>query len=195
MTGLNTVLGEDSAMRSFAPEKSNIVLIGMPGSGKSTVGVILAKLTSLSFLDTDVLIQTSEQRPLQEIVDSQGYMALRAIEERILLGIECQGHVIATGGSAVYSHPAMERLRADGVIVFLDVELPTLEARVRDFSGRGLAKRPEQSFADLFDERVALYKRYAEITINCTCLTHEGACAEIIARLPAREAIQGKQVN
>jgi shikimate kinase len=192
-TGFNTVLRADSGMNRSAPEKSNIVLIGMPGSGKSTVGVILAKLTSLSFLDTDVLIQTSERRPLQEIVDSQGYMALRAIEERILLGIQCQGCVIATGGSAVYSQPAMERLRADGVIVFLDVDLPTLESRVRDFSGRGLAKRPEQSFADLFDERVALYKRYAEIAINCTCLTHEEACAEIVARLPARETVQGNR--
>jgi shikimate kinase len=189
MTGLNTVLGEDSAMISFAPEKSNIVLIGMPGSGKSTVGVILAKLTSLSFLDTDVLIQSSERRPLQEIVDSQGYMALRAIEERILLGIQCKGHVIATGGSAVYSHPAMERLRSDGVIVFLDVDIPTLESRVRDFATRGLAKRPDQCFADLFAERVALYKKYAEITVNCSLLTHEEACAEIIAACTKRTVI------
>jgi len=176
-------------MKSFAPDKSNIVLIGMPGSGKSTVGVILAKLTSLSFLDTDVLIQTAERRPLQEIVDSQGYMALRAIEERILLGIQCKGHVIATGGSAVYSQPAMERLRSDGVIVFLDVDIPTLESRVRDFATRGLAKRPEQSFADLFAERVALYKKYAEITVNCSLLTHEEACTEIIAACSKRKVI------
>jgi shikimate kinase len=181
-------------MNRSSPEKSNIVLIGMPGSGKSTVGVILAKQTSLGFLDTDVLIQTSEGRPLQEIVDSQGYMALRAIEERILLGLQYQGHVIATGGSAVYSQPAMERLRADGVIVFLDADIATLHSRVRDFATRGLAKRPEQSFADLFAERVALYKKYAEITINCSSLTHEEACAEIVARLPASETIQGKQV-
>jgi shikimate kinase len=194
-TGFNNVLRADAGMNRSAPEKSNIVLIGMPGSGKSTVGVILAKLTSLGFLDTDVLIQTSEGRPLQEIVDSQGYMALRAIEEHILLGIDCKGHVIATGGSAVYSQAAMERLRADGVIVFLDADIATLHSRVRDFATRGLAKRPEQSFADLFAERVKLYRKYAEITLNCSCLTHEEACAEIIARLPAREAIQGKQVN
>ena len=173
-------------MNSYASDKSNIVLIGMPGSGKSTIGVILAKLTSRSFLDTDVLIQTSEQRPLQEIVDSQGYMALRWIEERILLGIECKGHVIATGGSAVYSHPAMERLRSEGVIVFLDVDLPTLESRVRDLATRGLAKRPDQCFADLFAERVALYAMYAEITINCSRLTQEEACAGIIAMLANR---------
>ena len=176
-------------MNTSAPGKSNIVLIGMPGSGKSTVGVILAKLTSRSFLDTDVLIQTSEQRPLQVIVDSQGYMALRRIEERILLGIECKCHVIATGGSAVYSHSAMERLRSDGVIVFLDVDLPTLESRVRDFATRGLAKRPDQSFADLFAERVALYAKFADITVNCSRLTHEEACAGIIDRLAKRSAI------
>jgi shikimate kinase len=192
---LSNVPGEDAAMNSSAADKSNIVLIGMPGSGKSTLGVILAKLTSRSFLDTDVLIQTSEGCPLQEIVDSQGYMALRAIEERILLGLQCRGHVIATGGSAVYSQPAMERLRADGVIVFLDTDIATLQSRVHDFATRGLAKRPEQSFADLFAERVALYERYAEITINCSCLTHEEACAEIVARLPARETVQGKRVN
>jgi shikimate kinase len=158
----------------------------MPGSGKSTVGVILAKLTSRYFIDTDMLIQTREQRPLQEIVDREGYMALRRIEERILLALSCRDHVIATGGSAVYSHPAMERLRADGSIVFLDADLATLRSRVRDFSTRGLAKRPEQSFTDLFVERVALYAKYADITVNCSGLSHEEVCAEIIGGLRSR---------
>jgi shikimate kinase len=170
-------------MDIHAPAKSNIVLIGMPGSGKSTVGVILAKLTSRDFIDTDVLIQTREQRALQEIVDREGYMALRRIEERILLTLSCQDHIIATGGSAVYSHSAMERLRADGVIVFLDADLATLRSRVRDFTTRGLAKRPDQTFADLFEERVALYVKYADITVNCSGLTHEEVCADIIGRL------------
>lgn len=166
-----------------ATAKSNIVLIGMPGSGKSTVGIILAKLTSRHFIDTDVLIQTSEQRSLQEIVDSEGYMALRRIEERILLALSCRDHVIATGGSAVYSHPAMELLAADGVIVFLDADIAMLRSRVCDFTTRGLAKRPDQSFADLFDERVALYTKYADMTVNCSGLSHEEVCADIIRRL------------
>ncbi len=170
-------------MDIHAPVKSNIVLIGMPGSGKSTVGVILAKLTSRDFIDTDVLIQTREQRALQELVDREGYMALRRIEERILLALLCQDHVIATGGSAVYSHHAMERLRADGVIVFLDADLATLRSRVHDFTTRGLAKRPDQTFADLFEERVALYVKYADITVNCNGLNHEEVCADIIGRL------------
>ena len=113
--------------------RSNIVLIGMPGSGKSTVGVILAKLTSLNFIDTDVLIQVSHGQTLQDIVDTSGHMALRRIEEKELLNLHVYNHVIATGGSAVYSPGAMKHLKSDGIAVFLDVDLPTLESRVCDF--------------------------------------------------------------
>jgi len=182
-------------MNESANDKSNIVLIGMPGSGKSTVGIILAKQTSRGFIDTDLLIQSFEGRSLQEIVDREGYLELRRIEERILLGIDCREHVIATGGSAVYSRPAMERLAEDGAIVFLDVDLATLHNRVTDFATRGLAKRPEQSFADLYEERVALYRMYAEITVDCSRLTHEESCAEIIACLPVRRTVRMNEVN
>jgi shikimate kinase len=163
-----------------AEQRSNIVLIGMPGSGKSTVGVILAKLISLGFADTDVLIQISEGRSLQEIVDADGYMALRKIEEEILLRLDCRNHVIATGGSAVYSHVAMEHLKQGGFVVFLDVAMATLESRIRDFENRGLAKRPDQTLADLFQERHSLYRKYADMTVACTGLTHEQVCASII---------------
>ena len=162
---------------------SNIVLIGMPGSGKSTVGVILAKLTSRDFVDTDVLIQTCRGRALQDIVDTEGYMALRGIEEDILLGLDCNNYVIATGGSAVYGDAAMRHLKSDGVVVFLDVDLGTLRSRVKDFDTRGLAKRPDQSFASLFDERFALYTKYADVTIDCASLTQEEVCDRIIARI------------
>lgn len=164
----------------MAGRKSNVVLIGMPGSGKSTVGVILAKLISLGFTDTDVLIQTSRGRSLQEIVDAEGYMALRKIEEEILLRLDCRNHVIATGGSAVYSHIAMERLKLDGFILFLDVDVATLESRIHDFESRGLAKRRDQTFSDLFEERRPLYAKYADIVLQCTGLTHEEVCARII---------------
>ena len=158
---------------------TNIVLIGMPGSGKSTVGVILAKRTTRSFIDTDLLIQLSEQRSLQDIIDVEGHMVLRQIEEDILLTITDAYHVIATGGSAAYSSPAMDHLKKSGVLVFLDVSLQALEERVGDFGKRGIAKRPEQTFADLFEERFALYSKHADITIPCDGLTQEEVCERI----------------
>jgi len=170
-------------MKTSSDYKTTIALIGMPGAGKSTVGVILAKLTARGFIDTDVLIQMSEQRSLQEIIDSEGYLVLRSREERVLLGLECRGHVIATGGSAVYSHTAMEHLRTLGSIVFLDADLPTLESRVRDFGTRGIAQRPGQGFADLFEERRPLYLAYADIVVPCSGLTQEMVCAAIIDEL------------
>lgn len=164
-------------------KKSNIILIGMPGAGKSTVGVILAKMTARNFIDTDVLIQLSEGRPLQNIVDQDGHMALRKIEEAVLLGLRCDNHVIATGGSAVYSPAAMEHLQSLGVLVFLHVDLPTLESRIHNFSTRGLAKRSDQSLADLFHERSALYNEYTNITIPCAGLSQEEVCERIIRSL------------
>jgi len=168
-------------------DKSNIVLIGMPGAGKSTVGVILAKLTSRDFIDTDVLIQISQGRLLQDIVDKEGYMALRKIEENILLGLHCDHHVIATGGSAVYSPVAMEHLKSNGIIVFLDVDLPTLVSRIHDYDTRGLAKRPDQSLSDLFDERVILYRKYTDITVDCKDLSQEEVCAQIIKTVKLKD--------
>jgi shikimate kinase len=170
-------------MNIMTGDLSNIVLIGMPGSGKSTVGVILAKLTSRSFVDTDVLIQTKQGRSLQNIVDRHGYLALRAIEEKVLLDLDCRSHVIATGGSAVYSRAAMGHLKSYGIVVFLNVGLDTLKSRVHDFETRGLAKRPDQSVSDLFAERSVLYRQYADVTIDCVGLSHEEVCAKIIEDL------------
>jgi shikimate kinase len=163
---------------------SNIVLIGMPGSGKSTVGVILAKYLSRNFIDTDVLIQTQQGRTLQDIVDRDGYAALRRIEEQVLLSLDLRGHVIATGGSAVYSEAAMAHLRSHGIVVFLRVDLPALRTRVHDYDTRGLAKRPDQSLEDLFEERGTLYSQFADLTIDCAGLTHEEVCAGIMNKLP-----------
>lgn len=160
--------------------RSNLVLVGMPGAGKSTVGVLLAKQTSRDFVDTDVLIQTSQERTLQDIVDTDGYAVLRKIEEAVLIGLSVQNYVIATGGSAVYSDRAMAHLKPDGLVIFLDVDLPTLESRVHDFSTRGLARRPDQDFASLFHERFTLYAKYADMTIKCAGLNQEEVCARII---------------
>ncbi|MFC1862545.1 shikimate kinase [Thermodesulfobacteriota bacterium] len=163
--------------------RSNIVLIGMPGSGKSTAGVILAKMMSKDFIDTDVLIQVSQGRSLQDIVDVDGHMALREIEEKELLVLNCKNHIIATGGSAVYSEKAMIHLKSDGVLVFLDVNLHNLLSRVYDFATRGLAKPSEQSFAELFEERIELYRQFADITVKGSGFTQEEVCAEIIRTL------------
>lgn len=163
--------------------KSNIILIGMPGSGKSTVGVILAKLLAKRFMDTDILIQNRAKMSLQDIIDNKGHLALREIEEQVLLSIRCKNHVIATGGSAAYSDPAMVHLKDDGITVFLEADLGVLKARIHNYETRGLAKRPDQSFKDLFDERKALYNKYASITINCSSLTQDQVADAIALRL------------
>jgi shikimate kinase len=170
----------------MAEQYSSIVLIGMPGAGKSTIGVMLAKLTCRSFVDTDVLIQLAQGRSLQDIVDREGHLVLRAIEEQVILLIDCRNCVIATGGSAVYSPAAMAHLKQRGVVVFLYADLSVLESRVNDLDTRGLAKRPDQSFHALFDERVPLYENYADVTIPCGQLTHEEVCARIISELDKR---------
>ena len=139
--------------------KSNIVLIGMPGSGKSTVGVILAKRSSHDFVDTDVVIQSVEHRSLQAIMDKEGYMKLREIEARVLQTLNLENHIISTGGSAVYSDAAMVHLRKNGTTIYLDVSLATLRSRITDYETRGIAKRPDQSFDDLFQERTRLYRQ------------------------------------
>lgn len=164
-------------MNSFS---TSLILIGMPGAGKSTLGVILAKTLAKDFVDTDLLIQTQENRPLQEIIDTDGYLALRAIEEKTLLNMHYPNHVIATGGSAVYSESAMHHLRHFGPIIFLDVPLPELLNRITDFETRGLARHPNQSFSDLFNERRVLYQRYATITVDCSKKSQEQILSEII---------------
>ena len=114
--------------------EKNLVLIGMPGSGKSTIGVILAKKTSRDFIDTDVLIQSHEHRSLQDIVDNEGYMKLREIEEKWVMALETENSVIATGGSVVYSDLSMQNLSINGLIIFLYVSLETLKKQKRCMS-------------------------------------------------------------
>lgn len=152
----------------------------MPGSGKSTIGVILAKKTARAFIDTDVMIQTREGRSLQTIIDHDGYMALRKIEERNLLTLNCTNHVISTGGSAAYSDTAMKHLKSIGTIIFLNVKLNTLTKRIRNFDTRGLAKRTDQTFEDLFNERYLLYRKYADMIIDNSDMNQEEVCEEIV---------------
>jgi len=163
----------------------NVVLIGMPGSGKSMVGVLLAKRLGLGFVDTDLLIQEQAGRTLQDIVDNDGYQALRHIEEQVLLGLEVHGKVISTGGSAVYSDKAMAHLKTAGLAVFLDIPLDLVIRRIGDHSARGISRRPDQSLDELFQERLALYRRHADIVIDGRGQDQEDTCTAVVEALGA----------
>ncbi len=162
---------------------SSISLIGMPGAGKSTIGVQLAKVTARDFVDTDLLIQLREHKPLQQIMDETDYLTLRRIEEEVLVDVDYANHIIATGGSAVYSDAGMAALKKLGPVVFLDVALDELKARIQNYETRGIAKHPSQSFAELFDERNVLYHRYADHIIHCAGKSQD----EIVALIAAIE--------
>lgn len=167
----------------MAHNHNNIVLIGMPGAGKSTIGILLAKQLAKNFIDTDVIIQSAEDRTLQDIVDNEGHLALRAIEERELAQLELCNHVIATGGSAAYSERAMAALRRNGIIVYLKVDYPTLAHRVTNLGSRGIAKAPDQTLADVFAERIPLYEQHANIVIACDRLNQEQVVDSICTAL------------
>ena len=165
--------------------KTNLTLIGMPGAGKSTTGIILAKNLGLGFFDTDILIQINQQNRLQDILDSKGYLDLRKIEEQEILKINIENNVISTGGSAVYSQQAMIHLQSISKIIFLKADFEVLEKRINNFATRGIAKAENQTFKELFKERQILYKKYADITINCNVLTQDLAAEKIIKILNA----------
>ncbi|MES2823843.1 MAG: shikimate kinase [Pseudomonadota bacterium] len=160
--------------------RNSLILIGMPGSGKSTLGALLTNALKKDLVDTDHLIKQQQHKSPQNILDEQGYLALRAIEEQILLQMQCPNHIVATGGSAVYSENAMHHLKQFGPIIFLDVSLQELLNRVQDMGTRGIARRPDQSFAELFAERRPLYQQYADIVIDCENKTPEAIIKEII---------------
>ncbi len=151
----------------------------MPGSGKSTIGIILAKFLTFGFIDTDVLIQINQQKPLQEIINDGDHLNLRKIEEKEILKINIENHVIATGGSAVYSEKAMTHLLNLSTVIFLKVDYKEIKKRIHNFETRGIAKTKNQTFRDLFNERQILYNKYAELTIDCNNLDQE-EIAEII---------------
>ncbi|MBB3060369.1 shikimate kinase [Microbulbifer rhizosphaerae] len=145
----------------------SVVLIGMPGAGKSTLGVLLAKELAMDFVDTDLLIQSREGKTLQEIIDGSDYLNLRRIEGEVISSAELPSHVIATGGSVVYSAEGMVNLRRLGPVIFLHCSAEELRRRIHNYESRGIAKAPGQSFEELFAEREALYRKYADITVDC----------------------------
>ncbi|MCB0062234.1 MAG: shikimate kinase [Caldilineaceae bacterium] len=166
--------------------KSNLTLIGMPGAGKSTIGIILAKNLGLGFLDTDVLIQISQQKTLQQIIDETSYLHLRTIEEGEILKINLANTVLSTGGSVVYSEKAMTHLKGISTVIFLEATFEVIQRRIRNFETRGIAKGADQTFLDLYHERQILYRKYADITIDCNTLDQDGVATQI-ATLVAKE--------
>jgi shikimate kinase len=145
----------------------NIVLIGMPGAGKSSIGVLLAKRLGYHFIDTDLLMQVEAHCRLQQIIAHHGLAAFKDLEERVVCKLTPQRTVIATGGSVVYSVAAMTHLQQIGQLVFLDLPLATLQQRIRNMDSRGLAIDPGETFAELYAHRLPLYRQYARLTILC----------------------------
>ena len=146
--------------------KKNVVLIGMPGAGKSTIGVILAKMLGKDFVDADLVIQKEEGRLLSEIIDQEGPDGFLAIEERVNAELNPDSAVIATGGSVVYGEKAMKHLGEIGVIVYLRLSFEAVDARLRDIRGRGVVLREGQTLKDLYEERSSLYERYGEVVVE-----------------------------
>jgi shikimate kinase len=165
----------------------NIILIGMPGAGKSTVGVILAKILGMTFIDTDIALQERAGRLLQVIIDKDGPDAFLAEEEETILSIHCHKCVIATGGSVVFSKAAMEYLKHKGVIVYLKISCEEMVQRLRNITTRGIVLIAGQSLPDMYQQRVPLYEQYADITIDCEGRDFEEMVENVIREIDMKK--------
>jgi len=146
----------------------NIIFIGMPSAGKSTVGVIVAKNLGMSFVDTDVLLQTQQKRLLQDILNKDGIDAFLKTEESSILSLECENTVIATGGSAIYSEKAMGYLKRNGIVIYLHINMETVRKRLNNIKTRGVVLSPKQTIEEVYVKRKPLYEKYSDIIINCS---------------------------
>lgn len=164
-------------------KKDNIILVGMPTSGKSTIGVILAKILGYNFLDADIVIQEKENRKLSEIIESEGVDGFIDVENRINTEIEAQKTVIATGGSVVYGKEAMEHYKNIGRVVYLKVSMEVLTKRLKDVKQRGVVMREGQTLVSLYNERSVLYEKYADIVIDEKDHSMEEVVADLLAAL------------
>jgi len=152
---------------------SNVILIGMPGSGKSTCGVVAAKMLLKNFFDTDLLIQNIEGISLQNIIDNKGNDYFENAEETAVLSLDIKGTVIATGGSVIYSDKAMEHLKSLGTVVFLNLSYDNMCKRISNLSTRGVIMKSGYTLKDMYDERLPLYQKWADIIIDCDDYTVE----------------------
>ena len=163
--------------------KSNIVLIGMPGVGKSTIGVILAKIIGYHFLDSDLVIQDREQRRLHQIIAEEGTEGFLKIENDVNASLDVERTIIATGGSVIYGEGAMDHLKTIGEIVYLKADYPTIERRLGNLEKRGVALKPGQTLKDLYDERCVLYEKYADVVVDEKGLGTEEPIGEVLRAL------------
>ena len=161
----------------------NIVLIGMSGAGKSTLGVLLAKTLGMDFVDTDIVIQQTSGRLLQEIIDRDGPEKFLQTEEAVISGLNMQNSVIATGGSVVYSKRAMDALKSSGRVVYLDVPYKTIEKRLKNIAGRGIVITKGKGLKEVYAERVPLYQKYGDVAVHCGGKDIEGCVREIMRLL------------
>lgn len=161
----------------------NVILIGMPGSGKSTAGALLAKAIGFGFIDSDDAIRESEGKSLSRIIEEEGLDGFLAVEERVNARLCADGCVIATGGSVVYGPRAMENFKGMGTIVYLRLSYPEIEKRLSDLKARGVAIREGYTLRDLYDERTPLYERYADVVVDLDGLDMAGAVRALTEKL------------
>lgn len=169
---------------------NNITLIGMPGVGKSTLGVVLAKILGYQFLDSDLLIQQQEERRLSRIIEEEGIEGFKKIENRVNASIEVQDTVIATGGSVVYCAEAMQHLKSVGKVVYLKLSYKSIKKRLGNLKGRGVVLKEGQTLLDLYEERIPLYEKYADIVVNEEGRSLEEGIQAVLEAL-GKDRIQG----
>jgi shikimate kinase len=158
----------------------NIILIGMPGCGKSTVGVLLAKSMLCDFVDTDLIIQNKYKRSLCDIIKEDGLDGFTEKENSVLAELRCENSVVATGGSAIYCPQGMQNLKRDGKIVYLKLSPEEIKKRIKNITTRGIAMKNGTTIEELYEERSSLYEKYADYTIDCEGTTPEECVNKII---------------
>lgn len=160
--------------------KENIILIGMPGSGKSTCGVLAAKALLKNFFDTDLLFQGLEEKKLQDIIDDDGIEYFLSAEERAILSLDINATVVATGGSVVYSDKSMEHLKKSGKVIYLHLSYDTMVDRIKNITTRGVVVKEGDSLEDMYNERLPMYQKWADVVINCDNNTVEQTVEKIV---------------
>ncbi len=175
-------------------EKSNVVLIGMPGSGKSTLGIVLAKILNKDFIDADIVIQNQCDKTLQKIIDAMGPEGFIQVENQILGDLKAENSIVATGGSAVYSDEAMKHLSDIGTVVYLKISYDQLVTRLSDLQERGVVLKGGigMSLRELYDERKPLYEKYAEITVDVNDLSITAAARKVADALVKSGAVDAE---